>query len=134
MRFRFFQIIKEMSHESLTRYCNIDYNREMAVVAEIEKKGKKQIIGVARLIIRPGQKEGEFAVAVGDEWQGLGLGSKLVDRIIEISQEMGLGRIYGDVMAENVKMCHLCEKKGFKMEPIDKEIIKAILDLKTPAV
>ena len=131
MRFRFFQVIREMSHNTLTRYCNIDYNREIAIVAEVKEGKKKKIIGVARLILQPGRKRGEFAVAVGDEWQGLGLGSKLVDYIVEISRDMRLESICGDVMSRNLKMFRLCTKKGFKMEPMDEEITKATLDLKT---
>ncbi len=130
MRFRFFQVIREMSHETLTRYCNIDYNREIAIVAQTGEDEKRRIIGVARLILQPGRKSGEFAVVVGDRWQGLGLGSKLVDYIVEISKDMGLDNICGDVIAANLKMFRLCEKKGFKMEPLDEEITKASLELK----
>lgn len=133
MRFRFFQIVKEMSHETLTRYCNIDYNREIAIVAEIgkERKRKRRVIGIARLILQPGRKCGEFAIAVGDQYQGLGLGPKLVDSIIEIGKDMELESIFGDVLSENLKMFRLCERKGFKMESVDEEIAKATLDLKT---
>jgi len=130
MRFRFFQIIKEMPHETLTRYCNIDYNREIAIVAEAKEGNERKIVGVTRLIIQPGRKNGEFAVAVGDQWQGLGLGSKLVDYIIEISKDMTLKKISGDILSNNLKMVHLCIKKGFKMVPIDEEMTKATLDLK----
>ena len=128
MRFRFFQVIKDMSHETLTRYCNIDYDREIAIIAE-EKEDKKRIIGASRLILEPGRKRGEFAVVVGDQWQGLGLGSKLVDYIIEISKDMGLEIISGDVLSRNLKMIRLCTKKDFKIEPVDKDTVKAILKL-----
>ena len=129
MRFRFFQIIREMSHETLTRYCNIDYNREIAIVGEAEIKGEKRILGVARLIVQPGRKHGEFAVAVGDRWQGFGLGSTLVDRVIEIGRDIGLESIYGDILSENRRMFQLCEKKGFQMNPVDEETMKATLTL-----
>ncbi|MCZ2856452.1 MAG: bifunctional acetate--CoA ligase family protein/GNAT family N-acetyltransferase, partial [Candidatus Bathyarchaeota archaeon] len=97
MRFRFFQVIRDMSHETLTRYCNIDYDREIALVAET-RKDKRRIIGVVRLILEPGRRRGEFAVVVGDQWQGLGLGSKLVDGIIEIGKDMGLKTIGADIL------------------------------------
>jgi len=130
MRFRFFQIIRELSHEMLTRYCNIDYDREIAIVAELEEEGKKRIIGAVRLILQPSQKTGEFAVVVGDRWQGLGLGSKLVDCIVEVGRDMGLDSICGDVLSNNVRMFRLCAKKGFRMEPVDEEVVKAVLDLR----
>lgn len=128
MRFRFFQVIRDMPHEALVRYCNVDYDREVAVVAEM-RKGKRQIIGVTRLILEPGRKSGEFAVVVGDPWQRLGLGSKLVDYIIEIGKDMGLKKISGDVLSKNFKMIRLCTKKGFKMEPVDEDTVRAVLKL-----
>ncbi|HUK84798.1 MAG TPA: acetate--CoA ligase family protein, partial [Candidatus Acidoferrum sp.] len=73
MHFRFFEIIKELSHETLTRYCNLDYDREIAVVAEIPDS--RQIIGAARLIVDANGKCGEYAALVGDEWQGFGIGN-----------------------------------------------------------
>jgi len=128
MRFRFFQIIKDMPHETLNRYCNLDYDREIAIIAEIQED-KRKIIGVGRLILEPGGKLGEFAVVVGDRWQGLGLGSKLIDYITEIGKDMRLKAIYGYTMSSNPKMIHLCTKKGFKMEPLDGEITKATIGL-----
>ena len=129
MRFRFFQVIKEMTHQTLTRYCNIDYNREIAIVAEIEDNNTREIIGVVRLILLPGQKNGEFAVVVSDQWQGHGLGSKLVDHIIKIGKDMNLKKINGDILSQNLRMLRLCTKKSFSMEPIDEEMTRATLDL-----
>jgi acetyltransferase len=128
MRFRFFNIIKEMSHETLTKYCNLDYDREIAVVAELQESNKP-IIGAVRLIIEPGGKSGEFAVLVGDKWQGLGLGSKLMDLLAEMGKDMRVDKIYGYVSANNYKMLQLCKKKGFKVETFDEETVKASLFL-----
>jgi acetyltransferase len=128
MRFRFFQTIKDMSHETLTRYCNIDYDREIAIVAEVQKE-KKRVIGVVRLISEPDRKSGEFAIVVGDEWQGIGVGSKLLDYIIGIGKDMGLKTVIGYVILGNSAMLHMCTRRGFVMEPLDEETIKATLDL-----
>lgn len=128
MRFRFFQIIKDVTHETLTRYCNIDYDREIAIVAEM-LQDKRRIIGAVRLITEPGRDSGEFAVVVGDQWQGQGLGSKLLDYMIEIGKDMKLKTIYGYVISDNVRMIHLCRKKGFEMEPAEDGIGKAVLRL-----
>ena len=128
MRFRFFQVIKDITHETLTRYCNIDYNREIAIVVEVEEE-KRRIIGAARLILEPGRMRGEFAVVVGDQWQGLGLGSKLVDRIVEIGKDMRLKTIGGDVLSKNFKIIRLCTKKGFKTEPIDEDTTRVTLEI-----
>jgi acetyltransferase len=100
------------------------------MIAEIDEEQRRKIIGVSRLILQPDRKCGEFAVVVGDKWQGQGLGSRMVDSIIEIGRDLGLDVICGDVMSNNVKMLHLCTKKGFKMEAVDEEISKATLDLR----
>ncbi|MCJ7560782.1 bifunctional acetate--CoA ligase family protein/GNAT family N-acetyltransferase [Candidatus Bathyarchaeota archaeon] len=128
MRFRFFEIIKELSHETLTRYCNLDYDREIAIVTELPNADRK-IIGAVRLIVEPDGKSGEFAVLVGDQWQGLGLGSKLIDYIASIAKDMHLEKIIGYVISNNYKMIRLCEKKGFAMETLDEDTIKALLTL-----
>lgn len=128
MRFRFFQTIKDATHETLTRYCNIDYDREIAIVTEIQHE-KRRIIGAVRLIREPGGNTGEFAVVVGDEWQGQGLGSKLLDYIIDIGKDMKLETIYGYLISDNVKMIHLCTQKGFEMEPAEEGITKGVLKL-----
>ena len=128
MRFRFFQILKELSHEALTRYCNLDYDREIAIVAELQQ-GSRQIIGAGRVIVEPDGKSGEFAVLVGDQWQGFGLGSRLMDYIVTVAKDMRLERIFGYVMANNYKMLRLCGKKGFSLEPLDEDTVKLSLAL-----
>jgi acetyltransferase len=112
-RFRFFQIIKDLPHEALVRFCNIDYDREMAFIAEKRDGDRRTEIGVSRLILEPNKTRGEFAVVVADEFQGKGLGIKLVDMLIDVAREKSVEAIYGIVMSENVKMISLCEKLGF---------------------
>jgi acetyltransferase len=125
MRFRFFQIMRELPHDRLTRYCNLDYDREIAIVAEL--KSNRQIIGAGRVIAEPDGKNGEFAVLVGDEWQGRGLGSMLMDYIISVAKDMHLERVFAYVLPSNCKMLRLSEKKGFKLETLDEETVKASL-------
>jgi len=112
-RFRFFQVIKDLPHEALVRFCNIDYDREMAFIAETREGERRVEIGVARLILEPNKKQGEFAVVVADKYHGKGLGLKLVDMLIEVAREKDVESIYGLVMAENIRMIRLCEKLGF---------------------
>ena len=112
-RFRFFQTIKYLPHEALVRFCNIDYDREMAFIAETKEGDRKIEIGVARLILEPNKKRGEFAVVVADKFQAQGLGKKLVDMLIEVAREKGVEAIYGILMPQNIKMIRLCEKLGF---------------------
>ena len=128
MRLRFFQVFKEFSHETLTRHCNLDYDREIAIVAETRENGRK-IVGVSLLTTDPGRKHGEFAVVVSDQWQGIGLGSKLVDCIIEVGKDMDLETIYGYVSSNNPRMIDLCTRKGFNIQRVDAELVKATLNL-----
>ena len=123
-RFRFFYVIKDITHEMLVRFCNIDYDREMAIIAEYtDSSGKRRNVGVGRLIMDPSRKRGEFAVVVADDFQGKGLGTKLIDMLIQIADEKGLETIYGIVMPENTKMIELCKKMGFDIRYTPEEVI-----------
>ena len=128
-RFRFFYILKEITHDMLTRFCNIDYDREMAIIAEYTTDGKKRNVGVGRLIIEPDGEDAEFAVLVADDFQNNGLGLKLCDMLIGIAQEKGLKSIYGIVLNDNKKMINLVDKLGFNIKTLSDEESRATLEL-----
>ncbi|MGC9345444.1 MAG: acetate--CoA ligase alpha subunit [Candidatus Bathyarchaeales archaeon] len=130
IRYRFFQIIKDTPHEVRVRYCNIDYDREMAIVAELNEEGRRKILGVVRLSIEPDGKAGEIAFIVADPWQGLGLGTKMVDYMIEICKDRGLETIYGIMLPDNHRAISLMKKMGFNIEYLDDGTVKATLNLK----
>jgi acetyltransferase len=120
VRFRFFRIIKDTPHEVRTRYCNIDYDREIGIVAEMQEKGKKRLVGVARLIVDPSRvDEAEFALVVTDEWQRQGLGSEFLDYLIEIAKDKNLVKINGVVLKDNYPMIALCREKKFRFSEGD---------------
>jgi acetyltransferase len=129
MRARFFSVIKDISHEMLIRYCNVDYEREIAIVAEVRENEKRKLIGIGRLIIDREFKSGEFAVLVHDNYHGKGLGYKLVDVLIGIAEEKGLENIYGEVLTENEKMLAVCRKLGFTIEATEDDMTKVVLPL-----
>jgi acetyltransferase len=131
MRFRFFQVIREISHETLARYCNIDYDREMTIIAERTENDEKKMIGMGRLVVQPDGMRGEIAVVVGDPWQNLGVGSCMFDYIIEISKDMGLETIFGEILKENHRMMHICNTRGFNIERVDDETYLATLYLRS---
>ncbi|MDT8317911.1 MAG: bifunctional acetate--CoA ligase family protein/GNAT family N-acetyltransferase [bacterium] len=130
LRYRFFQVIRKISHEMLTRFCNIDYDREIAIVAELKEEGERKIVGIGRLIIEPDFKKGEYAVVVHDNYQRRGLGNKLVDMLIGFGQEKGLNIIYGQVLTENKGMLKICERMGFKVKDQPDRISYVELTLK----
>jgi acetyltransferase len=120
IRFRFFRIIKETPHEVRTRYCNIDYDREIGIVAVVTKNGKKRILGVARVIVDPVKKDHcEFALVVTDEWQRQGLGSRFLDFLIEIAKDKDLTKVTGVVLKDNYPMIALCREKNFRFSEGD---------------
>jgi len=120
VRFRFFRIIKETPHELRTRFCNIDYDREIGIVAEIKENDKSRLIGVTRIIKSPGRKDqAEFALVVSDKWHRLGLGSEFLDYTFEIAKDMGLKDLYGIVLKDNIPMITLCQEKGFNFSQGD---------------
>ena len=116
MLFRFFQLLKSMPHEQIVRYTQIDYDREMAIVAVGSENSKERIFGVGRLNYYPNLETSEFSVVVGDPWQRKGLGTKLLSLCIEIAKERRVSQLWGDIMAENEGMIRLCKRLGFKID------------------
>jgi acetyltransferase len=130
VRYRFFQVLKDTPHETRVRYCNIDYDREIAIVAELTEEGRKRILGVSRVSIEPDGKTGEIAFIVADPWQGLGLGTKLVDYALEISADMKLEKIYAIMLADNYRAMGLMKKMGFAIKYMDDGTVKGTLSLR----
>jgi len=114
-RYRFFHVIKEASEEMVNKFCDIDYQNEIAVIAEYDSNGEKRNVGVVRLFIDPNLQTGEFAILVADNFQSTGLGTKFMETLIDIGRERGLKSIYGIVMAENIRMLTLAKEFGFRV-------------------
>ncbi len=111
--YRFFSPMKQLSPEMLARFTQIDYDREIALVAIRETGSEEKMFGAARVILQPNLKDAEFAVLIGDPWQGRGIGAHLLSRCIDIARERKLGTIWGTVLAENKGMLALGRKLGF---------------------
>jgi len=129
LHFRLFQTIVQPAHEYSVRYCNIDYDRELAIVAEIEEDGKRKMLGVVRLNLDTSGKSGEISFIVTDSMQGQGLGSKMVDYMIEISKDKSLETIMAIMLPDNYKAIKLLREMGFTIESMDDGTQRAILDL-----
>ena len=127
---RFFQQARKITHEMLIRLCNIDYDREVALVAEVREGSKRRFIGIGTLEIDPDFGSGEFSVVVHDDYQGKGLGYKLIDTLIGIAQEKGLEKFFGIVLTNNKKMISLCKKLGFLVEYLPEGLTKVELHLR----
>ena len=101
------------AHERLSRICFIDYDREMVLVAE---RVGGEILGIARLNRVYGTGDAEFALLVGDRFQGKGLGRVLLERLLEIGRAEGLERIIGYILPQNAPMLRTCRSLGFEMQ------------------
>jgi acetyltransferase len=112
-RFRFFGPIGSVTHEMLIRYTQIDYDREIAIIAETEEGGARRMLGVVRLISDPYNQKGEFAIVIGDPWQKKGLGGEMMDVMLRIARERGVRMVYAFLLEDNFTMLHMFESRGF---------------------
>jgi acetyltransferase len=130
LRTRFFSAIKDISHEWLVLFCNIDYDRHMAIVAEVEEKGRKSMIGVARLIMNQDMSSGELAFLVQDKYQRKHLGSKFLEVLIRIARERELEEVRAYVLTGNKAMLNIFERLGFTTQWVPGGTSEAVLKLK----
>jgi acetyltransferase len=111
--YRFFYVIKEATEEFVNQLCDIDYNKQIAIIAEYNSYGKKRNVGVVRLLIDPSLQTGEFAILVADNFQNNGLGTEFMEILIDLGRERGLKSMYATVLADNNRMLTLAKKFGF---------------------
>ena len=114
--YRFFHIVKNLLHKVLARFTQIDYDRDVVLVAlKTETTGGK-MIGVCCLTLIPGTRKEELGIVVGDLWQGKGVGATLLENCIAIAKERGLESVWGLVLAENTNMLSLAREQGFTIQ------------------
>jgi acetyltransferase len=120
-----------VDHRRLVRNCFIDYDRAMALVAvRSDPAAADRIVAVGRLARLPGTRAAEFAVLVTDEWQGRGLGTELLSRLLAIGRDEKLTRIEGEVLPENRRMLATCRRLGFSLgTSLGEGVVKAEIGL-----
>ena len=127
---RFASAITELPAPLLSRLTLIDYDREMALVAvSVDKRSgpdgepveHERIVGVSRCITNPDQTSCEFSLLVADDFAGRGLGSRLMEAIIDVAREKGLAEIEGLVLAQNAPMLRLMKSLGFGVKPFEED-------------
>jgi len=120
IRLRIFQTRREFPRSELARLTQIDYDREMAFIAEApDADGAPQTLGVARTVSDPDHVEAEYAILVRSDLKGAGLGTLLFDRLIEHARSRGIQRLVGLVLRENTRMLNLARDRGFKADPAE---------------
>ncbi|OAT23068.1 protein acetyltransferase [Buttiauxella gaviniae ATCC 51604] len=129
--YRYFSEINEFTHEDLANMTQIDYDREMAFVAVRQQNGESEIIGVTRAISDPDNIDAEFAVLVRSDLKGLGLGRRLLEKLISYTSDHGLQRLNGITMPNNRGMVTLARKLGFD---VDIQLEDGIVSLALPLI
>jgi acetyltransferase len=115
--FRYMDAVQELSPAMLVRLTQIDYDREMALLAVTHKDGKEVELGVARYATNPDGRTCEFALVIDDDWQHQGIAHKLMDVLMNVARAKGLEIIEGEVLKNNTRMLKLCTGLGFRIEP-----------------
>jgi acetyltransferase len=103
------------SHDIASQYCFIDYDREIAIVAEVEEEGKKKLIGVGRLIADPDVEVMEYAILITDAWQKKELGFTLTNYCMEIAKSRGVKILAAETTKDNKPMISVFRKLNFKI-------------------
>ena len=106
---RFMQHLPELPPKMLARFTQLDYDRELALVALFQD----EFIAVGRYAQNPDGLTAEFALVVADEWQRKGLGRALLERLVEQARKAGYGALYGTILADNTEMLKLVLRLGF---------------------
>lgn len=128
--YRYFSEINEFTHEDLANMTQIDYDREMAFVAVRRLDNTEEILGVTRAISDPDNIDAEFAVLVRSDLKGLGLGRRLMEKLIAYTRDHGLRRLNGITMPNNRSMVALARKLGFQVDiQLEEGIVGLTLNL-----
>ncbi len=114
--------------EALAALVNVDFARDMALIATTTVDGKETPIGVVRYVLSPQGDAAEFAVTVADPWQGAGIGRLLLGRLVEIARERGLRRLWGETLATNHSMIGLATGLGFRVIVHPEDATLRVLD------
>jgi len=129
--FRFMNALQELSQEMLVRLTQIDYYNEMALIAVRPNDQAEEQIGVVRYSTNLDQRSCEFALVVGDGWQGHGIGHQLMQKLMEVARDRGLERMEGQVLSNNSRMLNLMKSLNFAIEqdPEDTAIKRVVIGL-----
>jgi acetyltransferase len=128
---RFMQHLPALTPQMLARFTQVDYDRELALIALAGDPSAEAIVGVVRYVGNPDRESAEFAIAIADAWQGRGLGRAMMQVLIACARKRGFRRLIGAVLASNEPMLALSRRLGFvaKHDPDDREQATVTLDL-----
>ena len=113
LRLRFFTPVRGLTHAVAARLSQLDYDRELALLAELDGVA----LGVAHFFADPDKLRAEYAIAVRSDWKGRGVGYLLMRRLIDIARQRGIGELVGEVLGENRPMLQMCRELDFTIHP-----------------
>jgi acetyltransferase len=119
----FFATPETSSREAIVGYCNIDYDRELGLVAELDDKGQRKIAGYSRILIDSAGKSGELALIVADPWASQGLDTKLLLNLLQICKDQELDVIYAKLPSDNDAILEVIETNGYDVETAGDELM-----------
>jgi len=126
---RFMYTLRTISPAMIARFTQIDYDREMALIALLREAGAEKQIAVARYAVHPDGQSCEFAIVVADAWHGRGIATELLKRLIDIARDRGLERMDGVVLRENRGMLLLATELGFRVSAADDDPTVSLVSL-----
>jgi acetyltransferase len=133
MHSRFFRTVRELPDSELAHLTQIDYERAMAFIAEVqEENGTRATLGVARAHADPDNASAEFAILVRSDLKGRGLGSLLLDKLVRYCRARGIERLSGEVLADNLRMLEFARAHGFRAQVAREGVVDVTLDLPHP--
>ncbi|HXX80440.1 MAG TPA: GNAT family N-acetyltransferase, partial [Thermodesulfovibrionales bacterium] len=125
--YRFGYRLIHIPHDRLVRYCQIDYDRELAFVAVTPDK--QNIIGDVRISKLPDLENAELSILISDAWQGKGIGKILMEYSLGVAKGIGLKSLWMEVLKNNRRMLVLGQKFGFKQAYDDEDMVRVVLEL-----
>lgn len=129
--FHIMHVSQRVAHERLTRICFTDYDREMALVVDYwdPQAEEHRMLGVGRWSRLHDSRHAEFSMLIHDEDQRLGIGTELLQRLLESAQQEGVQRISAEILNENEGMQRVCRKVGFILSPPEDGVVDAEIHL-----
>ena len=121
--FRFFNAMRELPQSALARFTQLDYGRELTLIATTQHNGQPRLLGEANYSCMPGGKICEFAVIVADDMSGRGLGSRLMRCLMEAASAQDIAVMRGEVLADNEPMLAMMDALGFIVQLTDEESV-----------
>jgi acetyltransferase len=128
---RFMFGLRDLTPSMLSRFTQIDYDREIALIAVVDKRSGEEQIAVGRYTTLPDEETCEFAIVVGDAWQGLGIARRLMQELVDAARQRRLKYMTGVTLRENARMIELSQALGFetRRDSQDPELVQMTLAL-----